>query len=283
MSNPHANTNVELVIEAGRSEKNYWNDLWRYRELFYILSWRDIKVRYKQTTLGAAWGIIRPLLTMIIFSLVFGRVANLAKNSAYPYPLLVFTGLLPWQFFSSALSDAGNSLIGNTSLISKVYFPRMIIPASAVITSLVDFAISFGILVVMMLFLHFPPSARIMFLPFFVLLSLLLSVGLGLYLTALNVKYRDFRYIIPFILQIGIYVTPVGYSSNRIATQFSETFRFWYSLNPIVGIIDGFRWSILGEPLYMPGFISSLVMTLGFIWLGIWYFRKTEKGFADKI
>ncbi len=274
---------TDLIIEAGRNEKNYWGDLWRYRELFYILSWRDIKVRYKQTTMGAAWGIIRPLLTMIIFSLVFGRVANLAKSSAYPYPLLVFSGLLPWQFFSTALSDAGNSLISNTNLISKVYFPRMIVPASAVITSLVDFAISFGILLVMMVFLHFAPSSRIFLLPVFILLTLLVSIGTGLFVTALNVKFRDFRYIIPFVMQIGVYITPVGYSSARIAQQFSERARFWYSLNPVVGIIDGFRWCILGEPLYWPAQILSLVMTVFFLCLGVWYFRKTEKGFADNI
>jgi lipopolysaccharide transport system permease protein len=274
---------TELTIEAGLSEKNYWGDLWRFRELFYILSWRDIKVRYKQTAMGAAWGVIRPLLTMIIFSLVFGRVANLAKSTTYPYSLLVFTGLLPWQFFSTAMSDAGNSLISNTNLISKVYFPRMIIPASAVITSLVDFAISFGILLAMMIFFHFVPSPRIFMLPVFIVLTLALSLGVGLYAAALNVKFRDFRYIIPFIMLIGVYVTPVGYSSTRIAEQFSPRARLWYSLNPVVGIIDGFRWSILGEPIYWPAQVMSLFMTILFVGLGFWYFRKTEKGFADNI
>jgi lipopolysaccharide transport system permease protein len=273
----------ELIIEPGRSEKNYWKDLWRYRELFYILSWRDIKVRYKQTVMGAAWGVIRPLLTMIIFSVVFGRVANLQKDAVYPYPLLVYCGLLPWNFFSTALTEASNSLIGNANLISKVYFPRMIVPASSIITSLVDFAISFGILIVMMCYYHFIPPVQAFLLPVFILLTLFISFGTGLYMTALNVKYRDFRYIIPFIVQIGMYVTPVGYSSGKIAQQFSDNVRFWYSLNPMVGVIDGFRWCILGETMYWPGFILSLVMTLFFMVLGIWYFRKTEKSFADNI
>ena len=273
----------ELIIEPGRGEKNYWKDLWRYRELFYILSWRDIKVRYKQTVMGAAWGVIRPLLTMLIFSLVFGRVANLSKNSLYPYPLIVFAGLLPWNFFSTALSEASNSLIGNANLISKVYFPRMIVPASSIITSMVDFAISLGILVVMMVFYHFMPPAKIFFLPVFILLTLFISFGTGLYMTALNVKYRDFRYIIPFVVQIGLYVTPVGYSSTRISQQFGENIRFWYSLNPMVGVIDGFRWCILGEAMYWPGFYLSLGMTVFFMIVGVRYFRRTEKSFADNI
>jgi homopolymeric O-antigen transport system permease protein len=273
----------EIIIEPGQSEKNYWADLWRYRELFYILSWRDIKVRYKQTAMGAAWGIVRPLLTMIIFSLVFGRVANLSKNSAYPYPLVVFCGLLPWNFFSTALSEASNSLIGNTNLISKVYFPRMIVPASSIITSMVDFGISFGILVVMMAFYRYVPPIQILVLPFFILITFLIAFGSGLYITALNVKYRDFRYIIPFIVQIGVYITPVGYSSTKIAQQFSQQARFWYSLNPVVGVIDGFRWCILGEPLYLPGLLLSIAMTVFLMFLGIWYFRKTEKSFADNI
>jgi lipopolysaccharide transport system permease protein len=233
--------------------------------------------------MGAAWGVIRPLLTMVIFSLVFGRVANLSKNSAYPYPLIVFCGLLPWNFFSTALSEAANSLIGNTNLISKVYFPRMIVPASSIITSLVDFAISFGILVIMMAFYRYVPPIQIFLLPFFILVTFFIAFGSGLYITALNVKYRDFRYIIPFIVQIGVYITPVGYSSTKIAQQFSQQARFWYSLNPVVGAIDGFRWCILGEPLYLPGQILSVAMTVLLMFLGIWYFRRTEKGFADTI
>ncbi len=280
-----AATTDELVIEAGRSEKNYWKDLWRYRELFYILSWRDIKVRYKQTVIGAAWGVIRPLLTMIVFTFVFGKIANLADKGigAIPYPIIVFAGLLPWQFFSTALSDASNSLIGNSNLISKVYFPRMIIPASSVITSLVDFSISFGLLLLIMLYYQYLPPPQILFLPVFILMAFLISMGVGLYVTALNVKYRDFRYVIPFIVQFGIYITPVGYTSSVITDKYSEQARFWFSLNPMVGIIDGFRWCIVGETLYLPGFLLSLGMIIVFGFLGIWYFRKTEKSFADTI
>lgn len=273
----------ELVIEPGLSEKNYWNDLWRYRELFYILSWRDIRVRYKQTVIGAAWGVIRPLLTMLIFTFVFGKLGNLDQKGAVPYPILVFAGLLPWQFFSSALSEASNSLIGNSNLITKIYFPRLIIPASSIIVSLVDLGISFVLLLLVMVFFKYLPPIQILLLPLFVILAFLISFGTGLYVTALNVKYRDFRYIVPFIVQLGIYVTPVGYSSTIIAQKYSDKARLLYSINPMVGVIDGFRWSIAGEPLYMPGFLLSLGVTLFFLWLGINYFRKTEKSFADNI
>ncbi len=270
---------LKIVIEPGQTEKNYWRDLWVYRELFYILSWRDIKVRYRQTVLGASWSIVRPLLTTVIFTVVFNRVAKLDAPSQIPYTLMVFIGMLPWQFFASALAEASNSLVGNTNLISKVYFPRMIVPASSIITSLVDFAISFGILVVMMIYYRFVPDIRILMLPVYITLSFLAAFGVGLYITALNVKYRDFRYIIPFIVQIGLYVTPVGFSSELIP----EKWRLWYSINPMVGVIDGFRWCIAGMPLYWPSQIMSVVVTALFMFLGVWYFRKTEKSFADNI
>ena len=273
----------ELIIEPGKTEKNYWQDLWRYRELFYILSWRDIKVRYKQTVIGAAWGIIRPLLTMLVFTVVFGKIAGMAKPGGPPYPIIVLAGLLPWQFFSTALAEASNSLIGNTNLITKVYFPRLIIPASAIIVSLVDFAISFGLLLVVMLFFQYLPPLQILMLPVFTIIAFLAAFGVGLYVTALNVKYRDFRYIIPFIIQFGIYATPVGYSSIYISETYSPAVRFWYSLNPMVGVIDGFRWCITGEPLYIPGLLMSVGATIFFLWLGIRYFRRTEKSFADNI
>jgi lipopolysaccharide transport system permease protein len=273
----------ELIIEPGRVEKNYWRDIWQYRELFYILSWRDIKVRYKQTVVGAAWGIIRPLLTMIVFTFVFGKIANLAVKNGPPYPIVVFAGLLPWQFFSTALTEASNSMIGNVNLISKVYFPRMIIPASSVITSLVDLGISFGLLLLMMIYYRFTPSIHVIFLPLFVVLAFLISFGVGLFVTALNVKFRDFRYIIPFVIQFGIYITPVGYSSTVITQKYSANARFWFSLNPMVGVIDGFRWCIMGEAMYWPGFLLSIGVMLLFLWLGVWYFRKTEKLFADLI
>jgi lipopolysaccharide transport system permease protein len=273
----------ELVIEPGRSEKNYWKDLWRYRELFYILSWRDVKVRYKQTVIGAAWGILRPLLTMLVFVFAFGRVGGLAKETHVPYTLLVFSALLPWQFFSTALSESSNSLITNANLVSKVYFPRVIVPASSVITSLVDFLISFGLLVIIMVIYLYRPPIQVFLLPFFIVLSLFASLGIGLYLTALNVKYRDFRYIVPFIVQLGIYISPVGYSSSKIESTFGQQVRFWYSLNPMVGVIDGFRWCLLGEALYWPGLLLSLLITALFLFIGIRYFRKTEKTFADNI
>jgi lipopolysaccharide transport system permease protein len=269
----------ELVIEPGKTEKNYWMDLWRYRELFYILSWRDVKVRYKQTVIGASWALLRPLLTMLIFTFIFGRVAGMDTDPSVPYALVVLSAMLPWQFFSAALSEASNSLIGNTNLVSKVYFPRLIIPASSVITSLVDFAISFIILAVMMVVYRFAPGWNILLLPLFILLAFLASFGVGLFVTALNVKYRDFRYIIPFIVQFGLFVSPVGWVSSRIP----EEWRLLYSVNPMVGVIDGFRWCIIGYPMYWPGFLMSVAITLIFLFIGIRYFRKTEKSFADNI
>jgi lipopolysaccharide transport system permease protein len=270
----------ELIIESGRSEKNYWRDLWLYRELFYILSWRDIKVRYKQTTIGAAWSIIRPLLTMIIFTIIFGRVAKLPTEGKAPYAILVYAAMLPWQFFANALGEASNSLVGNANLITKIYFPRMIIPASSVIVSLVDFAISFVLMLGLFAWYNYLPSWQILLLPLFTLLAFLASFGVSLYITALNVKYRDFRYIIPFIVQFGLYVSPVGFSSTIIPNKW----RLLYSFNPMVGIIDGFRWCIIGEEkMYWPGFLVSCGVIAFFCIIGIRYFRKTEKTFADNI
>lgn len=271
----------KLIIEAGRAEKHYWADLWRYRELFYILSWRDIKVRYKQTVVGALWSIIRPLLTMIIFTLVFSKIAKLPSEGAAPYAIMVYAAMLPWQFFSNALSEASNSLIGNANLISKVYFPRLIIPTAAVITSFIDFLISFVILIGLMIYYQYPPTLNILMLPVFLIIAFLASMGLGLYLTALNVKFRDFRYIVPFLVQFGLYISPVGFSSSIVP----EKWRLLYSLNPMVGVIDGFRWCILGgdSHIYMPGFLLSLGIVVLFLWLGIYQFRKMEKTFADII
>jgi len=270
----------ELIIEPGRTEKNYWRDLWLYRELFYILSWRDIKVRYKQTVIGAAWSIVRPLLTMIIFTIIFGRVAKLPTEGKAPYAIMVYAAMLPWQFFANALAEASNSLIGNSNLITKIYFPRMIIPASSVIVSLVDFSISFILLLGLMIWYRFAPTPQIFLLPFFIVMAFLASFGVSLYITALNVKYRDFRYIIPFIVQFGLYVSPVGFSSSVVP----EKWRLLYSVNPMVGVIDGFRWCIIGEQtMYWPGFIVSWMVIIFFCIIGIRYFRKTEKSFADNI
>ncbi len=272
-------TDWDLIIESGRSEKNYWRDIWRYRELFYILSWRDIKVRYKQTVLGAAWSIIRPLLTTIIFTVVFSRIAHLAHPGQAPYALMVFAGMLPWQFFSNALSESSGSLVGNANLITKVYFPRLIIPASSVITSLVDFAISFIILLGMLIWYAYTPSWQMIFLPLFILMAFLCAFGIGLFLTAVNVKYRDFRYIIPFIIQFGLYITPVGFSSTLIPDQY----RWVFALNPMVGVIEGFRWCILGDPLHVDSMLIAVGVTLVFLWIGLTYLRKMEKTFADTI
>lgn len=270
----------ELIIEPGRTEKNYWRDIWLYRELFYILSWRDIKVRYKQTVIGAAWSILRPLLTMIIFTVIFGRVAKLPTEGTAPYAIMVYAAMLPWQFFANALAEASNSLVGNTNLITKIYFPRMIIPASSVIVSLVDFAISFVLMLVLFLWYRFLPSIHIILLPLFIILAFLTSFGISLYVTALNVKYRDFRYIIPFIVQFGLYVSPVGFSSSLVPAKW----RLVYSLNPMVGVIDGFRWCILGEQkMDWSGFGISCGVIALFCYVGIRYFRKTEKTFADNI
>lgn len=271
----------ELIIEPGRAEKNYWRDLWHYRELFYILAWRDISVRYKQTIIGVAWAIVRPFLTMVVFTVIFGRVAGLPSDGAAPYALLVFAGMLPWTLFATALGEASNSLIGNANLISKVYFPRIIIPTAAVVTAFVDFLISLAILAGLMLYYRFAPGWQILLLPAFVLLALLASLGPGLWITALNVKYRDFRYVIPFIVQFGLYVSPVGFSSAVIPGEW----RLLYNLNPVVGVIDGFRWCVLGgeSPIYWPGFVLSLAIVAFFLWLGVTRFRAMEKSFADLI
>lgn len=270
----------QLVIRAGESERLYWQDLWRYRELFYFLAWRDILVRYKQTAIGIAWALLRPLLTMIVFTVVFGSIAKLPSNGV-PYPILVFSGLLPWQFFSNALAECSNSLISNSNLLSKVYFPRLIIPTSSVIVSFVDFLISGMILLGLMAWYNFVPSWQIVALPVFTLMAFLASMGAGLWLAALNVQYRDFRYIVPFLVQLGLYLSPVGFSSNVIPEQW----RLLYSLNPMVGVIDGFRWSIMGQSSVLSGWTMVLSMTvvLALFGSGIWYFRKMERTFADVI
>ncbi|HOZ79837.1 MAG TPA: ABC transporter permease [Ferruginibacter sp.] len=273
----------DLVIGKGYSAKNYWKDLWRYRELFYILSWRDIKVRYKQTVVGAAWSVIRPLLTSIVFYFVFNKIANLDYTGEAPYILMVFVGMLPWSFFSNALSESSNSLIGNSNLITKVYFPRLIVPASSVITTLVDFAISFGIMLVMMAWFRFVPGWQIVLLPAFILLAFICAFGFGLLLTALNVKYRDFRYIIPFVIQFGLYITPVGYTSSHALQKLSPGLHWLFQLNPMVGVIDGFRFCLLGDPIEWQSLLNSIIISLVFLILGLFYFRRMEKSFADNI
>ena len=269
----------ELIIEAGRTERHYWRDLLRYRELFYFLAWRDILVRYKQTVIGVAWALIRPFLTMLILTFIFNRVAKLNSPGSIPYPLMVFAAMLPWQFFSTSLTESSASLIGNGNLISKVYFPRLIIPAGAVITSFVDFLITVALLAAMMAWYRFWPDWRILALPLFVLLAFASSMGGGLWLCALNVKYRDFRYIVTFIVQFGLYISPVGFSSSVIPGKW----RLLYSLNPMVGVIEGFRWSLLRgqSQLFTSAFVASVLVTLFLCVSGVWYFRKTERTFAD--
>ena len=270
----------ELIIEAGRTEKQYWKDLWRYRELFYFLAWRDILVRYKQTVIGIAWALIRPLLTMIVFTVVFGNLAGLPSEGA-PYPILVFAAMLPWQFFANSLSESSNSLISNANLISKVYFPRLVVPISAVVVSFVDFMISGIILLGLMAWFNFVPSWRIITLPVFVVIAFIASIGAGLWLCSLNVKYRDFRYVVPFIVQFGLYISPVGFSSGIVP----EKWRLLYSINPMVGVIDGFRWAILGgeSQIYLPGFALSMGLVGVIFVTGVRYFRRMERTFADVI
>jgi lipopolysaccharide transport system permease protein len=270
-----------IVIEPGRHERNYWIDLWRYRELFRVLAWRDLAVRYKQTVIGVAWAVIRPLLTMVVFTVIFGRIAKLPSDGSAPYPLMVFAGMLPWTFFATGLSEASNSLVNNANLISKVYFPRLIVPTATVVVAFVDFLITFAMLALLMAWYRFLPGWRMLFLPGFVILAFVASMGPALWITALNVKYRDFRYVIPFMVQFGLYVSPVGFSSIVVP----EEWRLLYSVNPMVGVIDGFRWCILGGQarLYLPGLVASVLVAGFFLWFGIRRFRTTEKSFADLI
>lgn len=272
---------MEIILEPGRAEKNYWRDLWRFRELFQVLAWRDLAVRYKQTVIGIVWAVIRPFLTMVVFTVIFGRLAKLPSDGSAPYALMVFAGMLPWTFFSSALSEASNSLISNASLIGKVYFPRLIVPTATIVVAFVDFLISFGILIGMMVWYRFLPGWQVVFLPLFIFVALVAALGPGLWITALNVKYRDFRYVVPFIAQFGLYVSPVGFSSSIVP----EKWRLVYSLNPMVGVIDGFRWCLLGgqSQIYWPGFGLSIAVVSFFLWYGVRQFRKTERTFADLI
>jgi lipopolysaccharide transport system permease protein len=273
----------ELIIEAGRAEAHYWKDLWRYRDLFYFLAWRDLLVRYKQTVFGVLWAVLRPFLTMVIFVIIFSRVAQLPSDGI-PYAILVLGGMLPWQFFATSLTESSGSLISNANLITKIYFPRIILPASSIIVAMVDFAITLALLVAIMVWYRYVPPARIVLLPAFVILALISALGPGLIATALNVKYRDFRFVIPFVVQFGLYVSPVGFKSSVIEEKLGPIARLVYSLNPMVGVIDGFRWCIGAEQsLHLGALAVSVAMSLGLMAAGIWFFRRTEKGFADVI
>jgi lipopolysaccharide transport system permease protein len=286
-------TTQKLILEPGRATKDYWRDMFHYRELFFILAWRDVIVRYKQTAAGLAWALIQPLMSITIMAVIFGKVAGLPSEGNVPYAILVCAAMLPWQFFANALSMAGQSVVNNSNLISKIYFPRMIVPASSVVVSLVDFLVACSILAGLMLWYHFWPTWRLLALPALVLLAIAAALGPSLIVTALTVRYRDFRMLIPFVVQFGLYVCPVAYSSavihDKLALKFGEKlgdrFFLFYSLNPMVGVIDGFRWSILGNSraFYWPGFILSVGLTAGLLYAGISYFRKTERAFADII
>ena len=273
--------NQWLVLEANRIEKQYWKDLWRYRELFVILAWRDIVVRYKQTFIGVAWALIRPFLTMVVLTVIFGKLANLPSDGDAPYAILVFAAMLPWQFFSTALSSCSESLIVNSNLLTKVYFPRLIVPAAAVITSFVDFLISFVILAGLMVWFHWMPSWRLLTLPLWVAIAFAASMGAGLWLASLNVQYRDFRYVVPFLVQFGLYVSPVGFSSTIVPAKW----QLLYALNPMVGVIEGFRWAIIGKgaTINLAGFWLSMGIVALLAITGVLQFRRMEQRFADVI
>lgn len=269
-----------LTLDPSSQDRHYIRDLWQYRELLYFLAWRDVLVRYKQTALGIAWAFLQPLVIMVVFTVIFGRLAEFPSGGV-PYPALVLCAMLPWQFFASSFSGASASIIGNANLISKVYFPRAIIPISAVLTSVVDLAIAGCLLAAILIYYGIVPGWQLLTLPLFTGIAFATALGAGFWFTALNVKYRDFKYVVPFAIQLGLYVSPVGFSSDIIPEQW----RLLYSLNPLVGVIDGFRWAILGGPfqLYLPGFLLSLGIVLALLVSGIYYFRRTERSFADVI
>lgn len=269
-----------LVIAPGIADEYYWRDIWRYRRLFIVLAWRDLSVRYKQTIVGLAWALLQPLLTMIVFTIVFSKLAKLPTDGTTPYALMVYAGMLPWLLISSSLLGTANSVINNANLVSKVYFPRLIVPVSSLVVSIVDFMIGFIVLAVLMLWYRAVPNWHVVTLPLFMIMAIFVSIGPGLWAASLNVKYRDFRYIIPFFVQFGLYASPIGFSSSIVP----EKWRLLYSLNPAVSVIDGFRWALLGSPPpYLPGLWVSCGVILLFLWLGLYQFRKMEKNFADLI
>ena len=274
----------KLVLEAGRTERQYWRDLWRYRELFYFLAWRDFMVRYKQTMVGVAWALFRPVLTMAVLALYM--ILTRQATGGVPVPLFVFAAMLPWQFFSTAMSESGASLVNNSNLITKIYFPRLVLPVSTVIVTLADFLISGFFMIALMAVFRFLPPVQVFLLPLFVLMVFAAAVGTGLWMAALMVKYRDVRFILQFIVQFGLYASPVILMTSKVPEWWHGIpARAVYSLNPAVGIIDGFRWCLLGgeNVIYWPGFVVSLSVVVGLLFTGVWYFRKTERTFADNI
>ena len=269
-----------LVIKPGSLSDYFWRDLWSYRELFFVLAWRDVSIRYKQAVIGLLWAIVRPFLTMVVFTVIFGRLGGFPSEAGAPYALLVFSALLPWNLFATSLASAGSSLVGNSNLISKVYFPRLIIPAATVVASVADFLVSLVILLGLMIWYRFVPGWQLVFLPIFTILAALAAFGPGLYFSSMTAKYRDFGIMVPFALQLGLYVSPIGFSVNVIP----EKWRLIYSLNPLVGIIDGFRWCILhNRVLDWEGILTGVAVIALMLWFGLRHFRNTEATFADVI
>jgi lipopolysaccharide transport system permease protein len=278
LTNAAASQHQELIIEAGRTEGQYWRDLWRYRELLVFLAWRDVLVRYRQTFIGIAWAVLRPAVSLIVLTFVFGTVAKLPSDGR-PYPLLVLAALLPWQFFATALTDASGSLLSNAALVSKIYFPRLLMPASAVVVSAVDFLFGAVMFLALMAWHGQWPTWRIASLPLFTLLGVLASLGFGVWLAALNVRFRDVRQIVPFAIQVGLLVSPVAF----VTAVVPERWRLVYALNPMVGVIEGYRWALLGMDAFWPAIGLSCLLTTFLLLSGVWYFRRTERSFADVI
>ncbi len=268
-----------LVIEANRTGLLYLRDFWNYRELFFTLAWRDIVVRYKQTIVGILWTILRPLATMIIFTVVFGKIAKLPSDAGVPYVLMVFAGMLPWQFISGTITTGSDALVGNAGLISKVYFPRMIIPTARIIMALVELLINSVIFAVLFAWFRYVPNWHLVFLPLFLMMGILLALGVTYFISSLNVKYRDFQYVVPFVVQLGLYISPIGFSSSVVP----EKWRQIYACNPVVGIVDGVRWCLFGSPLMTESVIAAAVISVLVFLFGIWFFRKMESEFADFI
>jgi lipopolysaccharide transport system permease protein len=271
----------EIIITPLKPKGDYWRELWNYRDLFIILAWRDFKVRYRQTIIGVAWAVLRPLITMAVFTMLFSRIAQLPSGGDVPYAVMVFAAMLPWYFFASTLQESSQSLINSANIITKIYFPRIIIPASALFVNAIDFLISLVILFGLMYALNVQPTYKLVMLPGFFLQACMVATGAGFWLAALNVTYRDFRYVVPFMLQLGIYVSPVGFSSHLVPDDWRQI----YAANPMVGVIDGFRWSLLGESVAIdwPSYWLSLAVGFLIFFSGIWYFQRVEQGFADVI
>ncbi len=282
MNNPQIEATRQEPIVKIRPSKGWVSlgmaEFWEYRELLFFLAWREVLVRYKQTFLGAAWAVIQPFFAMVVFSIFFGKLAKMPSDGV-PYPVWSFAALLPWQYFSNAVSHASNSLVGNANLIKKVYFPRLVVPVSGVLSGVVDFAIAFIILIVMMLFYGIRPGMAIFLLPAFLLLALVTALGVSLWISALNVEYRDFRYIVPFLTQIWMFATPVVYPSSLL----SEPWRTVYGLNPMVGVIEGFRWALLGTSPPGPMLAVSTVVACTVLVSGAFFFRRLERTFADVV